>query len=751
MKVEARNAPNWNQANIELNDPKTPPPPQPQTQSVTQQAGQSQAQSAMRTAAQPAAQSAAPAAEQSAGQQAERSAAQPAGQTAAQTGGRGAYQSAARSAAGPDAQSAVQPAGPTARTPMAFGQTRDMGFKAQTEGPTDLKQQRLAHPTGSTSASTRPTPNAPGSETEELVRGTNGNARIAPEVDASIKASQPARPQAAAAPSTAAAQQPESFWDIVRDTFKDPGGRLGQSFKNIDTLVKEGRYATPQENADARRIGSMFNAPLQLAVPGLGIAGGIASTVDVAQRSAKGEKVDPGVLSDALPSLRGGSSGSRASGRPETAGTTSGSTGIGSTANGATLSALPNFRPPTRLEDGRIGYPLSPTRAPKLPEEGAQRGAGSSTMGQQPPAPEAGPSGGRVGPRAEAKPRGVVNFAEETTVIPGTRASYRIDDGYTNNYRGKGYEAIVLHGKATPSGQASYLQYQRGKQVVEETGDPNQPPQILQPFAEVSNVSARQLVQKLNKNHGIDLVGASRGGKGPDTPLYLLACHGTRGGCASSAAQGMANYTGREVRAYSDYVIEASNPSLLHGNRNYRVEAGQPEPGLAAPPGTFMPAAQRALLRARNTLAGHGPTLALPHKRFYPQPGSTTEQDIVRPTVAPPPSLASTSMGSRAQGSESPTTSFGSVPAQSSSYNSVQYYPPTTHPLVTLPGSRPQSSMLGYSGASEGGRDTPSSEYRLPGEASSSPSSSTGSFTPSPPDSPHLAYRRPGVKRATSS
>ena len=258
-----------------------------------------------------------------------------------------------------------------------------MGFKAQTEGPTDLKQQRLAHLTGSTSANTRPTPNAPGSETEELVRGTNGNARIAPEVDASIKASQPARPQATAAPAQAAAK-PESFWDIVRDTFKDPGGRLGQSFKNIDTLVKEGRYATPQENADARRIGSMFNAPLQLAVPGLGIAGGIASTVDVAQRSAKGEKVDPGALSDALPLLRGGSSGRTGSGSAETASRASGSSGTASSATGASGSAQPSFRPPTRLADGRIGYPLSPTRGPKLPEEStssrpAETGAASGT------------------------------------------------------------------------------------------------------------------------------------------------------------------------------------------------------------------------------------------------------------------------------------------------------------------------------------------------------------------------------------
>ncbi|ECI0414230.1 RHS repeat-associated core domain-containing protein [Salmonella enterica subsp. salamae] len=101
--------------------------------------------------------------------------------------------------------------------------------------------------------------------------------------------------------------------------------------------------------------------------------------------------------------------------------------------------------------------------------------------------------------------------------------------GYTNNFMGKGEDALLLHGNKEGKlwyGTFDTLNHQQVPAANTTKG---------------SFHTVQELVDHLFDDHGIDLR-ASQG------PIHLLSCYAKRG-----AAQALANATGREVIAYSKH------------------------------------------------------------------------------------------------------------------------------------------------------------------------------------------------------
>jgi len=526
------------------------------------------------------------------------------------------------------------------------GQTSPARTKRHADGNSNLKQERLTHQTAGQPGASKPTPAVPGTETEELQQQPDGSVGLVPEVAGAGTPKQwdPAMYIAPVPP------KPRTLGEIFIDTFRNPGAALADSFTQIHHHLWNGREATKEEVDAARQIGSYFTAPIQMAVPGLGVAGAVASVADVAGKWQNGEKVDPNELADGVLGLGGRVSGTPSSPAP---------------------AAKPTFKPPTRQPDGRIGYPLSPKKAPRLPGEDASgtppSGAlradaepGSGASGSSPPPGDApgpssqGASGDAPGPSTQGASGGTpdagiyINFAREEHYLrvqdnAEGQPQYVelpdrvVTDGYNSNYRGKGMEALVLHGSQRQPGEPGRVWYQSGRQVhLWET-----PETFLLPetFAFSQEVTPAQLVHYLKQDQGLDLVSSAVGGQGSSDPLYLLSCRATEGG-SNSAAQGLADATGREVRAHSRYPQLVQEPDALASN--------------AAGPRAYPAHPLRTLIRLRNQLrprATHPDQLL--HKKFVPSPGS---QPALTPPGSPPPSPAAGAQPGAAGGTPGDTT-----------------------------------------------------------------------------------------------
>ncbi|HVJ36732.1 MAG TPA: hypothetical protein VM687_02890 [Stenotrophomonas sp.] len=498
------------------------------------------------------------------------------------------------------------------------------------QGTSTDKRQQTQHPHGNMPGTRKPAATSPGSESEELVRGYDGQPALAPELGSLPK---PYTGNYTPGTPLPTAPQPESFWHILSDTLENPAARAYQTWTQIGAWVFKGRDATPEEIATARKIAMPVDIAAKVLAPEIfGTAAGVGTAVDVTEQWATTGTVDPKTLIGSIQSVA----------QPGQGGKISSTAGTPTAAAGKSKS----FNPPTRQPDGKIGYVLSPTGAPRLGKEG-DAAAAKPRADAPPSTTHFGTSTGAESTHTPTSFRSSFNL--RTAYVPSTGKvdyqefardeTYRqrppsgaddyfdiaiTADGYNSNYRGKGMEAIVLHGSPSRSGGNERLFYQRGRdvKVVFQPTDPSAsgaaddaPYTQFQKMDFAKDVSGAELVDRLRQEQHLDLVSSKYGGTAADAPLYLLACSACRGGSESTAQQ-LADATGREVRAHSRFPIRVVNPNLLS------------HPGAA--PLASLPAS-RILAHMRNAFRPHRTRMnQLVHTKFRPDPEAAADAQALR-------------------------------------------------------------------------------------------------------------------------
>ncbi|HDR9512172.1 TPA: ParB N-terminal domain-containing protein [Burkholderia cepacia] len=176
-------------------------------------------------------------------------------------------------------------------------------------------------------------------------------------------------------------------------------------------------------------------------------------------------------------------------------------------------------------------------------------------------------------------------YYETKTNLPGHGGQAAVSlRGYTDNYRGKGEPAILTHGgyRVIDGGM---LYYARGTKITDFS--PPNGPVVTQQFNSEAFVQPDEFVRLMRIEHGIDLRAGGNTGNGP---LRLIACFASKGG-ADSAAQKLANATGRRVYAYSDLPVRAPDISAFDGNPSANVYG-------------MHTGARKYLIQARNFIMG---------------------------------------------------------------------------------------------------------------------------------------------------
>lgn len=247
---------------------------------------------------------------------------------------------------------------------LSFQRTPDARFKLQTEGPAALKEQRLEQPRGSRPGTRKPEPSALASQTQDLTPDRYGNPVVARELGGPVNQWQP-RTMTLGTPLPAS--EPESLWHIFIQTLKNPAQMLYQSYAHIGALIFQGRYATEQELDIARKLGIPIDIAAKTLVPAVGYASGVATAIEAAEQWAKEGTIDPQALFDVQTSM----------GKPDQPGA------LNTKPSTQPKNNAGAFKPPRRLEDGRVGYLLSPTNPPRLPE--ASPNAQQHGLSPQPP------------------------------------------------------------------------------------------------------------------------------------------------------------------------------------------------------------------------------------------------------------------------------------------------------------------------------------------------------------------------------
>lgn len=666
--------------------------------------------------------------------------------------------------------------GQAARLPLQ--RTPDARFKLQTEGPTALKEQRLEQPRGSMPETRKPEPSALATENQDLAPDGYGNAVVAPQLGGPVQQVEPGKMTVG---TPLPAPEPESIWHTVIQTLKNPAQMLYQSYAHIGALLFKGRYATEQELDIARKIGAPVDVAAKTLVPAVGYASGVATAIDAAEQWANEGTPDPQALFDMQTSLgkpdQPGAGNIPPSNQPKSNVATfnppirleDGRVGYllspthpprlpesSPNAQQHVLSAQPprtaapaaaadkpsaghatstpspiHFDPSQRLDDGRVGYELSPKGAPRLPEDPAKPSerevAATPRAGQVASAradAPAGPSGARA--RKQQTPPFRPEYSLETVRDPQTgailrkefareeiykekasstpdRPSYDVNittDGYTSNYRNKGHDALVMHGSLSRHGDKPMVMYQRGRDVAVQLRGEKHPYQH-QTFDFQREVTARQFVEYLKLDHQLDLVGPRGGGTGSDGPIHLMTCEATAGG-RRCLAQQFSDATQREVRAYSNYEIQVADANFLEDSRQVpKVGADHAYP---------------RLIELRNKFRRNSKDpLQLIHKKFQPR--------------------------------DRPAPSTGSQAAMANQPIVFQQYPRTPHSsftstqpsLATSTGTQPTSGSVPSFTHSQPSTPQPSSvlDSRLGGSSQAfRPGSSAFFDHPAPPKPP---------------
>ncbi len=498
---------------------------------------------------------------------------------------------------------------------------------------------------------------------------------------------------------------------IISDTLRNPFGRIVQSINQLGTLVFDGREATPEENASVRKVALPFDIALKALLPEeSAAAGGIASLIEQGETAAKGElpsrdEISEYVTSQNVPRHMLSAAAPRTL-APSRTSPTSAKNLTSGTASAASSRAKEGFKPPTRLEDGRVGYLLSPTRAPQLPKASVTSESVTSEAAGLSRHSERADAAGRPRPAGHTYgladvPLNVplrtvrnpvtdrIKFKEvsathhyHNVAAPGEEPRFKlvIDvDGYASNYRGKGLEAVVMH--SSPGHGEPRLAYSRGTEVLLHEGRHSTQ---VQGFDLEREVTSQQLVQHYRQDHQIDLVSPARGGTGSARPLYLLACNACQGGRESTAQQ-LADATGREVRAHSRYIAGVVNPSFLDDPITFVK---------ASPSNPYLP-----LIKLRNRFRTNARSPdQLVHKKFHPDMQAAARAQALRESAAahrlsfhdfPLPSVSSFTP-TQPSSATSPMPAF--THSQSAASHSV---PAASHASVSSPSPSPLPTAAG--------------------------------------------------------
>ncbi|OBU09608.1 hypothetical protein [Morganella psychrotolerans] len=135
----------------------------------------------------------------------------------------------------------------------------------------------------------------------------------------------------------------------------------------------------------------------------------------------------------------------------------------------------------------------------------------------------------------------------------GSGSGKTILQGYTNNFRGKGEDAIILHGSTDGRltvGTKACKVIENGHEVAKLD------------TSETRHIRADELVSYLKKKSDNQINLADNTG-----PIHLLSCYGKR-----YAAQELANATGRDVIAYSHQQIRCGGLQQIE-RINFSVES----------------------------------------------------------------------------------------------------------------------------------------------------------------------------------
>jgi hypothetical protein len=170
----------------------------------------------------------------------------------------------------------------------------------------------------------------------------------------------------------------EGLLETVKDALKHPIGAFAASISDIHHVVLHGRNITRQEKKEIEEDIAQIDSVL-VTIRGMTPVGGAMNVISVsADVLAAMSKDKPLTLDQAhdlifginnLPSAESVEIPAR---REQ-----------GAVANAP--SNPPRFKPPTRMQDGRAGYTLSPTRPPKLPgDTSVPHGPGSSASRTSP-------------------------------------------------------------------------------------------------------------------------------------------------------------------------------------------------------------------------------------------------------------------------------------------------------------------------------------------------------------------------------
>lgn len=138
---------------------------------------------------------------------------------------------------------------------------------------------------------------------------------------------------------------------------------------------------------------------------------------------------------------------------------------------------------------------------------------------------------------------------------------YKFKDGicgFTKNYHGKGLFALSV--SAIEGGN---LLYAKGSRLYSADGG-----EIIIDYKYSKSVTPEEFVDLLKEEEKIDI---TKEGNTGNTPIYLISCLALQGG-DDSAAQCLANYTGRVVYAYSKGDILAPSLEMMNNYEHRKKE-----------------------------------------------------------------------------------------------------------------------------------------------------------------------------------
>lgn len=190
--------------------------------------------------------------------------------------------------------------------------------------------------------------------------------------------------------------------DIFIDALRNPFGSFGRSATDSYLKMMAGRPISVEEGQTIDRYAQFVDAAFSITPQGQAMTA-TAYAVEAAKYAKKGELPPPDSMEAAMQSATNVPGRTRPGNQPQT------------------RQPITTFKPPTRLPDGRVGYPLSPTQPPRLPKETPGSGPSERTPGsptRPPRLPKENP-GGRPSEGASSSQPGPSSGARSESSKPG--------------------------------------------------------------------------------------------------------------------------------------------------------------------------------------------------------------------------------------------------------------------------------------------------------------------------------------------